>query len=262
MVPKLNSSFDIALFLSILTITSGLIALGDLLFFSKKRGVNEKIPWPIDYARSFFPILLTVLIIRSFIIQPYRVPTGSLEPTILPGDFIIVNQYAYGLRLPVINKKFISIGSPKRGDIILFRYPVNPKIIFVKRVVGIPGDHIIYRDKNLFINGKQMEQIDLGNDIEAGNGLYKSVKVKLETLDKITHRIFLRPDRASIHDLDLIVPDNSFFVMGDNRDNSNDSREWGCVPENYLIGKAFGIWMSWDSPNKKIRWNRIGQKIY
>ncbi len=253
--------FDVPLVLTLLVLISGIVALSDILFFAKRRGAGKDMPVVFEYARSFFPIFLLVLLIRSFLIQPYRVPTGSLEPTVLPGDFIIVNQYAYGLRLPVLNYKILDIGEPKRGDITLFRYPNDPSVIFVKRVIGLPGDHIVYVNKTLVINGKVMRQTSFGTELEIGDGFYEPVQVRLEHLDGADHKIFIKPGRRESEFIDLIVPKNSYFMMGDNRDNSNDSREWGVVPEENLVGKAFGVWMSWDSINKRVRFSRIGSKI-
>ncbi len=254
--------FDVPLLLTLVTLLSGLLVLLDLIYFTKQKRNRGKLTLVFDCAKSFFPIFLSVLLIRSFLIQPYRVPTGSLEPTIMPGDFIIVNQYAYGLRLPVFNKKILSIGSPKRGDVALFRYPVDPAVIFVKRVIGLPGDRISYRNKTLTINGKVAEQTDLGVELETANGFYAPVRAKLEDLGEVTHKIYIKPNRKEFEEFELVIPEGSYFMMGDNRDNSNDSRAWGVVPEKNLIGKAFGIWMSWDHPNKKIRWQRIGKKVY
>ena len=149
--------FDFMFFLTLSVFITGFISFIDFIFLSKKRKKN-KLPWYIDYSKSFFPVLLLVFIIRAFIVQPYRVPTGSLEPTILPGDFIIVNQFKYGLRFPIFNKKILKIDEPKTGDIVLFRWPKNPNLIFVKRIVGIPGDHIIYNEeKQLIINNKKIK---------------------------------------------------------------------------------------------------------
>jgi signal peptidase I len=259
----MNISFDFPLILTALVLITGLISLIDILFFAAKRKkAGKKKPVVIDYSRSFFPILLIVLLIRSFLIQPYRVPTGSLMPTILPGDFIAVNQFAYGLRLPVINYKIISIGEPQRGDIALFRWPDNPKIIFVKRVVGIPGDHIVYRNKILRINGMIADQKLIGKtlDIEPDN-VPVIVQKKLEDLLGVKHYIFIREASGDIGTVDTIVPNGYYFMMGDNRDASDDSRYWGFVPEQNLIGKAFLIWMSWDQVKREIRWHRIGKRI-
>lgn len=254
--------------LTLLVAATGLIALVDLLFFRRKRKAQErKQPLIVENAYSFFGVLLLVWIVRSFIVQPYRVPTGSLQPTVVPGDFLIVNQYAYGLRFPVINNKLVAVGEPKRGDIALFYAPKSPSIVFVKRVIGLPGDHVEYRNKVLYINGKEMKQTSLGQAMDdepaiAGNPEeHIPVAVEEEDLDGVKHRIFVALEGGIVGDVDVVVPPGQYFMMGDNRDNSDDSRMWGFVPENYLIGKAFGVFMSWDSLQNRIRWDRIGKAV-
>lgn len=255
------STFNFPLLLTILVFVSGLIWLADILFLKRRRlANNQKATEPklIEYARSFFPVLLLVLVIRSFLIQPYRVPTGSLEPTILPGDLVAVNQFSYGLRLPVINKKIINIGEPKIGDIAVFRWPVDPNVDFIKRVVGVPGDHVVYKDKVLYINGKEAKQTLLGDGTDYEDSGNLNVKKYQEDLDGVKHDILINPYGGQIGNFDVVVPKGYYFMMGDNRDNSGDSRDWGFVPESDLIGKGFLIWMSWDSQKHRIRWNRIG----
>lgn len=259
-----NMTIDFPFVLTMLVIISGIIALIDILFFAKKRKISgKKQPIIFEYARSFFPILLLVWGIRSFLVQPYRVPTGSLEPTVLPGDFIVVNQFSYGLRLPVLNKKLVSIGEPKTGDIVLFRWPPNPSTIYVKRVIGVPGDHVIYKNKVLTINGKVMSQESLGSafDFEPGDPPIPS-QLKEENLNGIKHKILLSNQDRKAPVYDIVVPKNMYFMVGDNRDDSGDSRMWGFVPEANLVGKAFGIWMSWDSDKSTVRWQRIGTPIH
>jgi len=256
----MNIHFDFPLILTVLTILSGLIALIDMLFFAKKRIWGEKDPAIVDYARSFFPVLLIVLLIRSFLLQPYRVPSGSLEPTILPGDFIAVNQYDYGLRWPVLRTKFAKIGEPKLGDIALFYWPKDDSMILIKRVIGTPGDHITYKNKVLTINDKVAVQEPIGLSVDQETN--EIVKLFVETLPNgIKHRIFIRPNVHLDEDLDFVVPADSYFMMGDNRDNSEDSRYWGFLPEENLIGKAFATWMSFDAKRTEVRWNRIAKKI-
>ncbi|MCK4869483.1 MAG: signal peptidase I [Gammaproteobacteria bacterium] len=260
---KMNLSVDFPLILTVLVIISGLVALFDMLFLRKKRKlVKKKQPKLIEYAREFFPVLLIVLLIRSFLVQPYHVPTGSLEPTILPGDFIAVNQFAYGLRLPVLNTKVLDVGEPKRGDIALFRYPKNPAKIYIKRVIGVPGDHIVYRHKILMINGKIIPKHSVGMalDVEPGS-LPIPVYKKIENLFGIKHKIYQWQQGGFLGSVDVVVPKGHYFMMGDNRDNSGDSRVWGFVPEKNLVGKAYIIWMSWDSENNSVRWHRIGKVI-
>lgn len=259
--------FDFAFYLTLAVVVSGVIALLDLLFWRKKRlKEGQKEPMIVEYARSFFPVLLLVLVIRSFLVQPYRVPTSSLAPTVLPGDFIAVKQYAYGLRLPVLNTKILNIGEPQRGQIFLFRYPPNPSVTFVKRVIGIPGDHIEYRNKILYINGKEADQKLLEHTHYVDeNGLYYTENLLEEDLDGVKHKIFVQPAGGETQDIDVIVPPGHYFAMGDNRDNSGDSRTWGFVPEENLIGEAFWIFMSWDSNANgwdKVRWHRIGEKVH
>jgi signal peptidase I len=258
---NLNIAFDVPCVLTALVLLTGLISLGDLLFFSKKRAADKKMPVVIEYARSFFPIFLLVLMIRTFVIQPYRVPTGSLVPTVLPGDFIVVKQYSYGLRLPVLNTKIFKVGEPKRGDIALFRYPNDINTLFVKRVIGLPGDHVVYRNKTLTINNERIWQTPFGMDIDIEAGFAIPVQIRVENLGQVSHKIFVKPGFKEWENIDVVVPQGSYFMMGDNRDSSNDSREWGVVPEANLVGKAFGIWMSWDPERKSIRWQRIGKQI-
>jgi len=256
--------FNFAFFLTAVTLLSGVIVLIDKLFLRKKRverGANE--PVIIDYARSFFPVLLLVWVIRSFVVQPYRVPTGSLEPTILPGDFIVVTQFSYGLRMPVLNTKVVPIADPKRGDIVLFRFPVDPAVIFVKRLVGMPGDHIVYKNKTLYINGAEMKQTLVGKTFDVQPDGYKyPAYLKTEDLMGVNHQILNQIDGGETLTTDVIVPAGHYFMMGDNRDDSDDSRVWGFVPEKNLIGKAQFIWLSWDSENHTIRWNRLGERVH
>lgn len=254
--------FDFLNILSLLTIFSSVICLVDIIWRRVKKFPQAKkanFPTIIDYARSFLPILLIVLIIRSFLFQPYRIPTGSLEPTIMPGDLILVNQYDYGLHVPLWNKKIVNISEPKRGQIALFRWPVNPAVTFVKRVVGLPGDRISYQNKVLYINGKEMPQKFIKDTLEIGDdGRTWKAKEYEEDLDNIKHLIILRPDRPAQDFEGFIVPKGRYLMIGDNRDDSDDSRSWGAVPVQDFIGRAILIWMSWDSQNYRVRWERIG----
>lgn len=256
--------------LTLITILAGVICLVDILWRAKRPSPQVidtatgkvKHPLIIEYARSFFPILLIVLIIRSFLFQPYRVPTGSLEPTIMPGDLILVNQYDYGLRVPLWNKTIIPIGEPKRGQIALFRWPVNPSVTFVKRVIGVPGDRISYVNKVLTINGKVMTQTFVQDDSEiVDQGKTSPVKKYEEDLNGTKHFIFVRPDRPAQDFENLIVPPGKFFMMGDNRDDSDDCRSWGFVDINDFVGRAILIWMNWDPTLHRVHWERIGTKL-
>ncbi len=258
---------DFTFYLTLAVVVTGIIALLDMLFWAKKRRQQgQKEPLLVEYARSFFPVLLIVLIIRTFIVQPYRVPSSSLVPTVLPGDFIVVKQFAYGLRLPVTNTKIVKISEPRYGQIFLFRSPPDPHVTFVKRVVGIPGDHIEYKNKVLYINGQEQKQkfLESTHYIDE-NGVYFSVNRIEENLEGVKHQIFVQPTGGETQDVDVVVPPRHYFAMGDNRDNSGDSRIWGFVPEENLIGQAFWIFMSWDTNGSgmdKIRWQRIGKGLH
>lgn len=216
----------------------------------------------IAIARSYLPVFLIVLFVRSFIFQPFKVVSGSLEPTVLVGDYLAVNQSAYGLRLPVIHKKVWSTGEPKTGEIALFYYPEDPSMVFVKRVIGVPGDHVVYQDKQLTINGKLMPQINdgLGFDVEP-NMPPQLMQQKIEELDGIKHAIFVNKQMQE-GAVDVIVPEGMYFMMGDNRDDSDDSRRWGFVPEENLIGRAYRVIMSWDGDKMRPRFNRIGNTFH
>lgn len=253
------------LFLVVATLLTGLYSLIDILWLAPKRKLAHVVKMPMlsENARSFFPILLLVLIIRSFIVEPFRIPTSSLQPSLLIGDFIFVNKFAYGLRWPLFGSAFVKVKEPKQGDITVFRYPPDPKIAYIKRVIGVPGDHIQYIDKILYINGKKIPQKWLMNTIERDNGgALISVKEYMEELPGQKHLIYKDPNKANYDFKDIVVPKGYYFMMGDNRDNSADSRFWGFVPEKNLIGKAFLVWFSWDSFAEqwkdKFRWSQMG----
>ncbi len=260
--------------LVLVTFVIGLICLIDFIFFRKRRKLyfhahdegtakEYKDPIIIEYSRSFFPILLLVLLLRSFLAEPFKIPSGSMKPTLLEGDFIVVNKFNYGLRLPIIGTKLVSIGKPKRGDIIVFHFDNN--IDLIKRIVGLPGDKILYEDKVLYINGKAASQKYLGKDIDFDiSGQTWSVEHSIEEINEnVKHDIYkhLGVNHRVYEYNDVVVPDGHYFVIGDNRDNSVDSRFWGFVKDKDIIGRAFATWMSWDSNNKDIRWSRIGKVI-
>ncbi|NNG11866.1 MAG: signal peptidase I [Halobacteria archaeon] len=220
-----------------------------------------KEPTWIEYCKSFFPVILAVLLLRSFLVEPFRIPSGSMMPTLLVGDFILVNKYAYGIRLPVLNTKVIDIGEPQRGDVMVFRYPKDPSVDYIKRVVGLPGDRIGYYDKMLYINGKPADQVPAGVYVGKGSGISMSGATESrETLGEIEHNILVMSRTPGLEG-EYVVRESEYFVMGDNRDNSNDSRYWGPVPESHLVGKAFRVWMNWDSANRGVDLDRIGMKI-
>ncbi len=264
----MNFNFELILFYT--TLVCGVIALFDVIFLApvrkRKHMSADKMPIIIDYARSFFPVLLIVFLLRSFLFEPFRIPTGSLEPTLLIGDFILVNKFAYGIRLPVMHRKISPVGDIKRGDIIVFRFPPNPSVDYIKRVIGVPGDHISYVNKVLTVNGQVMPQTLMGQETDRGeDGSVWTVEKKQENFFGIQHFIYDVPDRPSDDFKNVVVPPGEYFAMGDNRDDSADSRYWGFVPDQNIIGKASLVWLSWDANADllhKIRWNRIGKNIH
>ncbi|HET9843186.1 MAG TPA: signal peptidase I [Gammaproteobacteria bacterium] len=216
-----------------------------------------KMPKWADYSRSFFPVLLLVFVLRAFIIEPFRIPSGSMRPTLQEGDFILVNKFAYGLRLPLTGTKLLDWGKPQRGDILVFRYPHDTSVDYIKRIIGLPGDKVKVVNKQLYVNGEPVSQEYIETNFETDDGGLRKVKRYHEQLDSTVYSIYSsliqRPDFAEIE-----VPANHFFVLGDNRERSRDSREWGFVPEHLILGKAFFIWLSFDAQKKDIRWERFG----
>ena len=196
---------------------------------------------------------------RSFLIEPFRIPSGSLEPTLLVGDFVAVNKFAYGFRLPVLEKKVVSIADPKTGDIAVFRWPPDPSYDYIKRVIGVPGDKISYHNKVLTINGQEAKQTFVGYALDEYSE--KSVSQYTENLQGVVHDIFVRTDAPSV-DFDLVVPEGNYFMMGDNRDDSADSRFFGFVPDANLRGKAFLVWLSWNGKIDRLRWSKMGRFIH
>ena len=256
--------FDFSFVLVVATLVTGLIWAADARLFRAERlrraaGGAVREPVIVEYARSFFPIILIVLLIRSFLFEPFRIPSDSMMPTLLDGDFIFVNKFTYGLRLPVLNTEFVDFGAPQRGDVVVFRLPADPSTNYIKRLVGLPGDHIVVRDKRVYVNGSP--QPVMLDGIYSGFG-HDGAQIGLETLGTAQHRVLYIPDRPSV-DFDGVVPAGHFFFMGDNRDNSRDSRfaEVGFVPAGNVVGKAVRIWLNWNLPNAPL-WNRIGNAIH
>jgi len=252
--------YDFSFFLVLASLVTGLIWGSYVLFLklSKIDPTTQQEPLLVEYAHSFFPIVFIVLILRSFIAEPFRIPSGSMMPTLLVGDFILVNKFTYGVRLPVLHTKVVEMNNPERGDIVVFRFPKNPEVDYIKRVVGIPGDRISYYKKKVYVNGKVAKQVSLGSYQGVGQGRNMTgAEHFVEDLTGVEHSILVKHGMPSVEGV-FVVPDGQYFVMGDNRDNSNDSRYWGTVPEQNLVGKAFFIWMSWDWEHKGVGFDRIG----
>jgi signal peptidase I len=228
-----------------------------------------KEPFLVEISRSFFPVILIVLVLRSFVVEPFRIPSGSMMPTLLIGDFILVNKYAYGIRLPVLDTKVIEVGEPKRGDVVVFRFPEDPSIDFIKRVVALPGDRVHYRNKVLYVNGEPVPQRPVGDYVGRISADYRQVVAqrRVEDLFGREHDILVNPSQRSggVYGVngEYVVPEGHYFVFGDNRDNSKDSRFWGPLPEENLVGKAFFIWMNLDlGQDGWVGWERIGSVIH
>jgi len=273
--------FYFELLLWVAVIASGVITLVDKLFFAKSRyqlvsktpgfetlskhDRQELTKGPVfaDYARSLFPVLLFVFCLRGFVVELFEVPSGSMLPTIQLGDYFLVNKFIYGVRLPLFNKEVFAVTKPQAGDIMVFEDPVNPQIDLIKTVVGIPGDHISYINKQLFINGKPVPRKYIGRTIEPNNAPlgYTAVDHYQENINGHWHDIYNTPGIASANFTDLVVPPGEYFMMGDNRDNSDDSRFWGFAPYNTIEGKAYRIVFSWNSLEHNVRWGRIGKKM-
>jgi signal peptidase I len=254
---------DFALIMFVLLLVTGGIWLLDRFALATKRGKEVAEPWWVEYAKSFFPVILIVFFIRSFLVEPFKIPSGSMIPTLQVGDFILVNKFTYGIRLPIINRKLVQFNDPQRGDVMVFHYPENPSMDYIKRVVGISGDTIEYRGKRLWVNGVEQAQEADGdyNYVEPGLNFVHTEK-RTETLGERRHAILVNPEMPTLrlgsvaefsgrencaYDDDMVrckVPEGNYFMMGDNRDNSRDSRYWGFVPDNQIVGKAFFVWMN------------------
>jgi len=252
---------DFPLVLVVLTFSTGLLWLLDIFLLRKlreqkaiERGGDDfvaKEPWLVETARSFFPVLAIVLVLRSFLVEPFQIPSGSMLPTLEVGDFILVNKFAYGLRLPVAGTKIVEMNDPKRGDVMVFKFPEDRKTNYIKRVVGLPGDTIRYEGKQLYINDTLVPEVHLAN--------IPPQKLFEESLGSVVHKIYEDPRRNhGVGEGEWLVPENAYFVMGDNRDNSNDSRYWRFVPDELVVGKAFAIWMQWESLTSIPSFSRVG----
>jgi len=250
---------NFALLLFALTVFTGLVALADRIWIRKWREEGAPEPWWIEYPKSFFPVILIVFLLRSFLVEPFKIPSGSMIPTLAIGDFILVNKFEYGIRLPVINKKILPLGEPQRGDVMVFRYPEDPSLDYIKRVAGLPGDKISYMNKRLSINGVDVAMTPLPDFLHKERIHYsRQFREKLGTLE---HSILIDDDApASLPPLAQFpfrenclynsqgvactVPLGHYFMLGDNRDSSADSRVWGFVPDANIVGRAFFIWFN------------------
>jgi len=282
-------SWNFALILFVLLVITGVIWVLDLAVFRQRRQARAQLaiagydasaaadpqqaererreagekagraPWWIEYAVSFFPVILFVFLLRSFVVEPFRIPSGSMLPTLQSGDLILVNKFSYGIRLPIIDRKIIETGQLHRGDVIVFRYPVDTDVDYIKRVVGLPGDEVAYLDKKLYVNGQLVPHQRDGDYFEPDRVSY--IAQYSEQLGDVNHKILLEEDRSQdfgpiwrfpfIDQCQYLrngvrckVPDGHYFAMGDNRDNSADSRYWGFVPDGNIVGKAFFVWMN------------------
>jgi signal peptidase I len=256
---------NFALILFVLLVATGLVWLLDWAWLRKRRAAGAPDPWWIEYPKSFFPVILIVFVLRSFLVEPFKIPSGSMIPTLVVGDFILVNKFAYGIRLPVINRKVVEIGQPQRGDVMVFRYPEDPSLDYIKRVVGLPGDRVSYMNKKLSINGVELPRKTLPEYLNRERIHYS--KRFLEKLGDVDHALLIEDDApASIPPMTdfpfrenclynsegvvCTVPPGHYFMMGDNRDSSADSRVWGFVPEQNIVGRAFFIWFNFSEPSR------------
>ena len=265
---------NFALLMLVLLAVTGGVWLLDRFYLRKRQPADAKEPWWVEYSKSFFPVILAVFLLRSFLVEPFKIPSGSMIPTLLVGDFILVNKYTYGIRLPVANAKVLAVNEPKRGEVMVFRFPENPSLDYIKRVVGLPGDRVSYVNKQLSINGEKVPMTPESDHPYAEAGLnFTPTKEYREDLDGHMHAVLINPEMPAVqlstvrqfpHREDCeyneqgfvcTVPKGHYFMMGDNRDSSSDSRYWGFVPEGNIVGKAFMIWWNFSDLG------RIGRSI-
>ena len=261
--------FGIEPALAVGTLVSGIVWFGYRLVKGKPED-RDQLPAYAEYARSFFPIFLVVLLLRAFLVEPFRIPSGSMMPTLLVGDFILVNKFTYGIRLPVTKTKVIDNNEPQRGDIVVFRWPVNPRLDYIKRLVAVPGDKVRYQNKVLYINGEPMPIQPVGPYTPVGSGMRALGSFEgRENLKGVEHSVLINPLSPDFSPSctflgyqEVEVPQGKYLMVGDNRDDSNDGRCWGFVPEENLVGKAFFVWFSWDWERPGfIAWDRIGNIV-
>ena len=240
---------DFTFLLVLATLTTGVLSLVHTNI-STLKNVRE-------FSSSIFPVLFVVLILRSFFIEPYKIPSGSMIPTLMIGDFILVDKNIYGYKIPLTNITLFENEDPKRGDVVVFKYPEDQSINYIKRVIGLPGDKILYKNKRLYINDSEYPLLKVEHSfdpIEIADG-----HVFIE--NNLQKEYMILNQSNPPFNFEYYVPSGTYFVLGDNRDNSNDSRFWGPVPEENLVGKAFFIWMFWNSDSHYSFFDRVGTKI-
>ena len=255
------SSVDFALILLVLTLVTGTLWCLDRFYARSRRAPDAPSPWWVEWGAAFFPVVLIVFGLRSFVVEPYKIPSGSMVPTLLEGDFIVVNKFTYGIRLPISNTRIISVNTPKRGEVMVFRYPRDLSQSYIKRVVGLPNDTVEYVEKRLIINGEKVEMTESGKYLHADR-LYHSPRYT-EKLGETMHNVLIEEqvptfvrdvmnypfrENCAYNDrgFSCKVPAGHYLVMGDNRDNSADSRVWGFVPDENIVGRAFFIWFNFN----------------
>ncbi|MCL4760174.1 MAG: signal peptidase I [Burkholderiales bacterium] len=273
---------NFALILFLLTAATGVVWLLDRLVFARRRAPGTPEPWWIEYPKSFFPVLAIVFLLRSFLAEPFRIPSSSMRPTLVVGDYILVNKFSYGIRLPIVERKVVPIADPRRGDVVVFRYPVNPSQDFIKRVVAVGGDTVEYRDKQLAVNGQPLPQKPDGSYSYLEGLRFESTERRIETAQSAagptSYTIAVQPQAAPVYPANVRsfpgrencdyndrgfrcrVPAGHYFMMGDNRDASDDSRYWGFVPDDHVRGRAFFIWFNWDDI-ASFAFDRVGSSI-
>ncbi|RUO80594.1 signal peptidase I [Idiomarina tyrosinivorans] len=279
-----------SIILTLVTLATGVIWALEKWLWAPKREAGMAQPWVNEFSQSVFPVLFVVLVLRSFLYEPFRIPSGSMMPTLLEGDFILVEKYAYGIKDPLVQSKLIDTGSPQRGDIAVFKYPLDPSVDYIKRIIGLPGDRIIYRNKTLYVQPACDQQAQqecpkmqvIASQPTEGKQYFtgaSALDTYQEQLFGVSHKILKDPrvapripyyfNQPGTQQDEWIVPEGHYFAMGDNRDNSVDSRYWGFVPDENLVGQAVFIWMSFDMDRDAsswlpqwvptgIRWSRLG----
>lgn len=241
-------NIDFPLVLMIATLLTGLVMLVDKLFLAAGRAPDAAEPFLVEQSKSFFPVLALVFVLRSFLAEPFQIPSASMEPGLIEGDFILVNKFSYGLRMPVFGTTLVPIGEPERGDVMVF-FPPNDPRYFIKRVIGLPGDRIVYKQGHLTINGVPVETSDPVGD-PSWAPLHYRVKEQLGDSEAdiqwtVRQDMYGQRGVSAGPDYENVVPEGHYFMMGDNRGNSSDSRVWGFVPEENIVGKAVAVWMHW-----------------